>query len=138
MRYGFLEKPFLVRQRILDPLFYIQGIAELNLKITKVYVIENDINALSFPQTKGSIVLFGRGYGFDYLAKVQWLHDKQIIYWADIDTHGFAILNQLRYYLPHAQSISREWGRTLLFASEAKDKARPHFFFIMRMTRGKF
>ncbi len=115
LRYGFLEKPSLVRLRILDPAFSIQGLtditltteafAELDLKITRIFIIENDINALTFPSTPGSMVIFGRGYGFNYLATANWIKNKQIIYWGDIDTHGFAILNQLRHYLPHAKSI---------------------------------
>jgi hypothetical protein len=34
-----------------------------------------------------------------------WLKDLPIHYWGDIDTHGFAILNQLRHVLPQAQSL---------------------------------
>ena len=29
-----------------------------------------------------------------------WLLEKEIYYWGDIDTHGFAIFNQLRGFLP--------------------------------------
>jgi hypothetical protein len=28
-----------------------------------------------------------------------------VVYWGDIDTHGFAILNRLRHHLPHARSM---------------------------------
>ncbi|MGI6299138.1 MAG: Wadjet anti-phage system protein JetD domain-containing protein [Saccharofermentanales bacterium] len=41
-------------------------------------------------------MIFGAGYGFDHLASASWLNQKDIYYWGDIDTHGFAILNQLR------------------------------------------
>lgn len=115
LRYGFLEKPVLVRFRMLDQRYDIHGLsdlsisiesfANLDLKIAKIFIIENDINALAFPSTPDSMVLFGRGYGFEYLSNVHWLHDKKIVYWGDIDTHGFAILNQLRHYLPQAQSM---------------------------------
>lgn len=115
LRYGFLEKPTLVRIRILDKKNAIQGLCDLSipvdvfcnlhLTVARVYIIENDINALAFPDCPESLVLFGRGYGFEYLSKAYWLHDKQIFYWGDIDTHGFAILNQLRHYLPQAQSM---------------------------------
>jgi hypothetical protein len=67
------------------------------------------------------VVVFGAGYGFDILAKARWLHDRRLFYWGDIDTHGFAILDQLRGYFPHARSflMDREtlmahkslWGR---------------------------
>jgi hypothetical protein len=45
------------------------------------------------------------GYGFDNLAAALWLQQKDIYYWGDIDTHGFAILNQLRGFFPHAVSF---------------------------------
>ncbi len=41
------------------------------------------------------MVLFGSGYGFEFLSNVLWLAKLNIYYWGDIDTHGFAILNQL-------------------------------------------
>lgn len=114
-RYGFLEKPQLVRFRILDNSLYINGIkdltvtaeafAALDLPLSTVFVIENDINALTFPDYSQAIVLFGRGYGFDFLSREHWLKNKKVYYWGDIDTHGFAILNQFRKIIPHAQSL---------------------------------
>jgi hypothetical protein len=43
--------------------------------------------------------------GFENLASVEWLRNRVIHYWGDIDTHGFAILNQLRGYFPHVASL---------------------------------
>jgi hypothetical protein len=50
-------------------------------------------------------VIFGAGYGFDNLATARWLGTRDIYYWGDIDTHGFAILNQLRAFLPRTTSL---------------------------------
>jgi hypothetical protein len=58
-------------------------------------------------------VIFGAGYGFENLAAAKWLLGKELYYWGDIDTHGFAILNQLRRTLPHAASMLMD-ERTLL------------------------
>ncbi len=117
-RYGFLDKPSRVRFRILDsnvrllPAEADQDItltqaafASLVLPVSKVFITENEINFLAFPNVSGAMVIFGAGYGFDNLAAASWLHGKQIYYWGDIDTHGFAILNQLRGFLPHAVSF---------------------------------
>jgi hypothetical protein len=114
-RYGFKEKPLQVRFRILDSSLYLKGLSDLmitadefcqlNLDITTVFITENDTNGLAFPNHPKAIVLFGRGYGFDFLAKAAWLKSKHIVYWGDIDTHGFAILNQCRHHLPHTQSL---------------------------------
>ena len=51
------------------------------------------------------MVLFGAGYGFDMLAEAAWLRERTIHYWGDLDTHGFAILNQLRAHFPQVVSF---------------------------------
>ena len=42
---------------------------------------------------------------WEALARAVWLHRCQLHYWGDIDTHGFAILDQLRSYFPHVASF---------------------------------
>lgn len=125
-RYGFLEKPALVRFRILDakvrllPMESDQDItltrasfSSLDLPVSKVFITENEINFLAFPCIPGAMVIFGAGYGFDNFAAAAWLNRKNIFYWGDIDTHGFAILNQLRGLLPHVRSFLMERGTLL-------------------------
>lgn len=117
-RYGFLDKPSRVRFRMLDsnvrllPVAADQDItltqaafASLDLPVSKVFITENEINFLAFPDVSDAMVVFGAGYGFDNLAAAPWLKQKKIYYWGDIDTHGFAILNQLRGFLPHVVSF---------------------------------
>ncbi|MEA1889975.1 MAG: DUF2220 family protein [Pseudomonadota bacterium] len=114
-RYGFKSKPHLLRFRILDPELHICGLSDLTITVEEfskleldvetVFVTENDINSLAFPDFSKAIVLFGRGYGFEYLQKIQWLEELNIYYWGDIDTHGFNILNQFRQYLPKTKSF---------------------------------
>lgn len=119
-RYGFLSKPVQIRFRLLDPCLYIQGLsdleipadafAEVNLEVRHVFITENDINGLAFPPIKEAMVIFGLGYGLERLAKAGWLHDKEIYYWGDIDTHGFAILDQIRHYFPKARSFLMDYN----------------------------
>jgi hypothetical protein len=114
-RYGFLAKPGLVRFRFLDDNYCNNGFSDLTVRadefcktvldIDTVFVTENDINGLAFPKVKRGIVLFGRGYCFDSIADAQWLKEKKIFYWGDIDTHGFSILNQFRKIFPRTESI---------------------------------
>lgn len=99
-RYGFLGEPELVRFRLLDPKLSYRGCDDLSipsrkfcelfqteeaLPIERVFVIENDICALTLPPAKNSLVLFGRGYHFDHLRACAWLHRVAIGYWGDID-----------------------------------------------------
>ncbi|MEL1135917.1 DUF3322 domain-containing protein [Desulfitobacterium sp. THU1] len=115
LRYGLLVKPVQVRLRLLDQQQYLQGIsdltvpveqlAEFNSLVSKVFITENEINGLCFPDVKEALVIFGLGYGVEVLKSVTWLKEKEIYYWGDIDTHGFAILDLVRSFLPQAQSL---------------------------------
>lgn len=117
-RYGFKDKPLRVRFRILDPNLALvpkttdqditltrETFAGLDLPATTVFITENEINFLAFPPFSYAIVIFGAGYGFDNLATARWLGTRDIYYWGDIDTHGFAILNQLRAFFPRTTSL---------------------------------
>jgi hypothetical protein len=119
-RYGFKSKPELVRFRILDPKLNYRGCDDISipskqfcelyqegeeLPIERVFIIENDICALTLPQAEKSLVIFGRGYNFDHLKECAWLHRIAIWYWGDLDTHGFAILDQFRSIFPHTNSF---------------------------------
>ncbi|MDH5298158.1 MAG: DUF3322 domain-containing protein [Desulfobulbaceae bacterium] len=114
-RYGFAAKPVRIRFRLLDAALTINGLtdleipaeafARLNPPVRRVFITENEINGLAFPPQAGAMVIFGLGYGLDRLAAACWLHDKEIFYWGDIDTHGFAMLDQLRHPFPHARSL---------------------------------
>jgi hypothetical protein len=77
-------------------------------RIRRVFIIENEINFLSFMDVRASLVLFGQGCGFESLAEIPWLADLPLYYWVDIDTHGFADLDQLRARLPHVRSLLME------------------------------
>lgn len=126
-RYGFLDKPQQVRIRILDPDYYLHGLSDLTLIATElakhelpvqnVFICENNVTCLGFPQVPGSILIFGAGYGFDALAKIPWLHSKRIFYWGDLDTNGFCILDQLKRLFSHTQSFLMD-EKTLLAYKE--------------------
>jgi hypothetical protein len=117
-RYGFRDKPERIRIRFLDPACAIAperlgldltldaaAFAALNPPVEHVFITENEVNFLAFPDCPRSLVIFGSGYGWSALAAASWLHNRTIHYWGDIDTHGFAILDQLRASFPHVRSL---------------------------------
>lgn len=117
-RYGFLEKPVLIRFRVLDPEIRwglsplcpdisldAESFSQLRIGAKRVFITENETNFLAFPCVSGSIAIFGAGYGWEALARCHWLNQCAIHYWGDIDTHGFGILNQLRAHFDHADSF---------------------------------
>jgi hypothetical protein len=114
-RYGFRAKPVQIRFRLLEANLHLGGLADLQipvedfarlqLPVDRVFITENLINGLAFPDLAQSLVIFGLGYGLDRLAGINWLQDKTIYYWGDIDSHGFAMLDQIRAYFPQTISL---------------------------------
>jgi hypothetical protein len=135
-RYGLLGKPPMVRFRLLDASLYIGGLHDLTVPLAqfialaplaaRVYVTENEINMLAFPPLANAMVMFGGGYAIDRLRDIGWLRDRELIYWGDIDTHGFAILDRLRAYMPHTRSIMMDaatlHAHRALWGTEPADK----------------
>ncbi len=108
----------LIRLRILDEDIskkYFSGLTDMsitktefnhiNLSCSRVFILENMLNFLTLPPLNNSISIFGKGFQLNLLKDARWLNDKHIIYWGDIDTHGFQILSQLRSYFPQTQSL---------------------------------
>jgi hypothetical protein len=73
--------------------------------VTRAYIVENEVTYLAFPLPADALVILGGGYAVPVLESLAWLTALDVIYWGDIDTHGFAILNRLRHHVPHARSI---------------------------------
>ncbi len=117
-RFGFKDKPLRIRLRVLDAALALPGLgpdqditltqtdfARLALPVQRVFMTENEVNFLAFPPVAGSVVIFGAGYGFEVLSGAAWLQHCSVYYWGDLDSHGFAILDQLRAHLPHAKAL---------------------------------
>ena len=115
-RHRFLHPPELVRFRMLDPEVPLLGEARdvtvtagafgaLNLSVTTVIVTENLVNFLAVPEQPRTLAIYGGGYGFSSLRDARWLADCQVLYWGDLDTHGFRILDELRAVHPHVASV---------------------------------
>jgi hypothetical protein len=146
-RYGFRDKPVRVRLRFLDPAHppwvpgaeadYTvsqQAFAQLAPAVRRVFITENEINFLAFPAAADSLVVFGAGYGFDALAQADWLQQRELHYWGDIDTHGFAILDQLRAHFPQAQSFLMDRDTLLAHEAQWTDEPQPTQRDLPRLT----
>ncbi|MCC6778627.1 MAG: DUF2220 domain-containing protein [Hyphomicrobiales bacterium] len=83
----------------------VEQLATFSTTARRVFITENEINGLAFPELPESLVIFGLGYGLDLLAGIPWLQERELHYWGDLDTHGFAMLDRLRAILPGARSL---------------------------------
>ena len=123
-RYGFLDKPLRIRFRWLDVSSAGYGcdiavtqtaFEQLHAPVSRVFITENEVNFLAFPFTPDAMVIFGGGFGgLERLKNSAWLQQCSVHYWGDIDTHGFAMLDQLRSYLPHMKSLLMDEATLML------------------------
>ncbi len=116
-RFGFLAKPAYTRLRFLDASVsrFPPGVSEvalrtdelatLDLAAALVFIVENEASYLAFPAVARAIVIFGAGFASGGLTDLPWLAHREVVYWGDIDTHGFDILSRLRAQLPHVSSV---------------------------------
>ena len=146
-RYGFRDKPLRIRFRLLDPaIALLPGGCEQDLGVTqaafevldvpvrRVFITENEVNFLAFPPLADSMVIFGAGYGFEVLAGARWLHGRDLFYWGDIDTHGFAILDQLRAPFPQVKSLLMDKATLLAHATQWGTEPQPVVRDLPRLT----
>lgn len=114
---GIRREPVLMRIRLLhadvrritgglgDITAPVEEIARLVLPLRGVYIVENLQTGLAFGDIPEAAVFMRLGYAVDLFGEIPWLKQLPCHYWGDLDTHGFAILNRLRHYLPHTQSL---------------------------------
>ena len=94
----------LMRMRYLDPALQpgplrdvtapVEQLAALPLHAARIFVLENLTTMLALPDSPGAVVLDGGGRRVDLVARLPWA--QEVIYWGDLDSHGFSILHQLR------------------------------------------
>lgn len=115
-RFGFKTTPNYIRLRLLGAVHGIppeltelslrsDELARLQLPVRTVFVVENQASYLAFPDVPDSIVVFGEGFKVGMLDAVPWLAERAFVYWGDIDTHGFRILDQLRARVDNVRSM---------------------------------
>jgi len=115
--FGFATKPDRIRLRRLDDSSVLPGtlftdvsvrmdeLVNLAPSFTAVLVVENEVTFLALPPLPGVLAVFGAGFDVLRLARLRWLDEARILYWGDIDTHGFVILERLRSTFPQVTSV---------------------------------
>jgi len=80
----------------------------LKLPLKKVLVVENKTTlytTLTLPKMEETIAIFGQGNAVTNIQNSKWINDVPILYWGDIDVHGFEMLSRIRKYFPHTKSV---------------------------------
>lgn len=114
-QFSFPLPPPSARIRILDSSLYVSGLSDLKLPLDQmarlpiapetVIVCENLVSLLTLPSLPSTVGVFGSGYAVSGLSSLPWFADASVLYWGDLDTHGFAILHGFRRAVPHVRSV---------------------------------
>lgn len=94
----------------------VEEVARMSLAARSVVIVENLETGLALPDFEGTVVFMRLGHAVSDLAHIPWLGPDhlagtvdqvrpRLIYWGDLDTHGFAILSRARGIFSRLQSI---------------------------------
>lgn len=135
---GLRRMPAQLRLRILDPALRtlmrgigdvsapVEQIAALKLPASRVLVVENLQSGLALPDMRGTVAVIGLGYSVDLLGQIPWMRQLEATYWGDLDTHGFAILNRARLYLPQLTSLMMDEKTMTTFSALWSTESSQH------------
>jgi hypothetical protein len=124
---GLLRPPHRVRIRLLCPELRkfvgglqdfeapIEDLAVLKIRPTAAVIVENLDTGMALPDIAGTVGIMKLGNAVSTLALVPWLQDIHVVYWGDIDTHGFAILDRARKAIPLLRSVLMDEDTTLRY-----------------------
>jgi hypothetical protein len=141
---GLRSKPGLVRLRPAPSLGFPAAVTELAVRAEELaqltvepriaVIVENEISYLSVDVPADGCVIWGKGFDVDNVGRLPWLADAEVIYWGDIDTHGFAILDRLRAWLPQARSLLMDRETLLAHRDRWGTEDRPARSALTRLT----
>ncbi len=145
---GLRVKPTLVRLRPAASLGLPGPLTELAVRAAELVdldvapriaiIIENEISYLSAPVPEDGAVIWGKGFEVDNAGRLPWLAGADVVYWGDIDTHGFAILDRLRAWLPAARSVLMDRETLLAHRDRWGTEDRPASSILTRLTPPEF
>ncbi|WP_165423172.1 DUF2220 domain-containing protein [Ktedonosporobacter rubrisoli] len=90
--------------------------ARLPLKGHYCIIAENKMTFLTLPPLSDTFAILGGGFKVGSRVSLPWLSEFPVIYWGDLDSHGFQILSQLRSIFPYVISLMMEKETLQIFA----------------------
>lgn len=118
-RYGLKYDQPLIRFRALDANCWehndyddltvpLDQFSRRSVSFSRVFIVENKMNFLTFPPAPHAMVIWGKGFAVEALKSIPWLAEKEIYYWSDLDVQGFQMLAQLRSCFSQTKSFLME------------------------------
>lgn len=113
-----LKKPaHRVRMRLLCPTLrsLVGGLGDIEAPVGElgrlpispaaVVIVENLETGLALPDVANTVLVMKLGNAVGALGALPWLQSADVVYWGDIDSHGFAILDRARKAVPQIRSV---------------------------------
>lgn len=138
-----------LRIRILDPALKPTGVGDLAAPISElaalpfgdrlrvVVIVENLETLLALPDAAGVVAIHGSGYIGHFAAQLPWVLTHPVLYWGDLDSHGFAILNRVRASGVDARSVLMDRSTLDEFGDLCVDEPTPFRGELPRLTPGE-
>lgn len=111
-----------------------EELAQLSVEPRVAVVVENEISYLCTDVPEDGVVIWGKGFEVEGVGRLRWLAAADVLYWGDIDTHGFAILDRLRAWLPRARSVLMDRHTLLVHRDRWVVEDRPATSVLTRLT----
>lgn len=134
LRARFLDPQLAPCEALCDVTAPVDELARMEIEPETVFVFENLESVLSMPSYAGAVVIHGGGYSVDLLARLPWLHASRVVYWGDLDSHGFAILAKFRNQVPGAVSILMDVETLMAHRDLWVEEPKPHTGSVVGLT----
>lgn len=100
-----------------------------------VIICENLTTMCALPTAEGALAVHGGGYRAGNLGEIRWLSEARLVYWGDLDTNGFAILDRFRAHFPQTVSVLMDKETLLHHASLCVAEEKPRRGIFEHLTR---
>lgn len=137
-RFGFRQKQPLIRFRALDQNLVgptklpfadlaipLDEACRISVAPKNILVVENETTFLTLPPIADTLALLGAGDAVSLFRQMDWLKRFRIVYWGDMDTHGFEALSLLRKHHAQTESVMMDLETDEMFRQFSK-KAAPY------------
>ena len=83
----------------------LEDITALPVTPSSIIIVENLETGLALEDIPGVIAFMKLGNAVNILASIPWVQNTNAVYWGDVDTHGYVILDRARRILPGLKSV---------------------------------
>lgn len=117
LQFGLIPPPSIIRVTVLDHVIRnkvggmrhfattADELEKLQLKPQRVVFLDNIATSLTLPDIPGTVLIITPTSSLAEVCKVSWVANARTQYFGSIDLKSFAILHNLRIYLPRLESV---------------------------------